>query len=554
MAIHGMRQGVSGKLRTAFFFLLFLPLASFAAPIVFFSDIDSGPKTGGQDDKGVFVTVWGKGFGATRGTSTVTIGGGTAANYPVWSDTKVTFQLGANAASGNIVVTSAAGASNGVPFTVRAGRIFFVSAANASAGDGSFANPWSSPASFYNAIQPGDTAYFRTGTYNGNYGGNWGSRNFALGSNKGGTTGNPVAFVGYPGEQAVFQAPAGQHSNIIFTDGSSDADYVTVSNLTFIGAWSCISGGGFWQDVESGGRYIRIVGNVLSAPYGSSNTMTGLLTVQGDGWRVWGNELKDTGVAPPINNNHGIYVQVGSDDVDIGWNYFHNLVMGHVIQVHTDNYYLYENVRIHDNVLTATNIDDSRGINVGRVLPGSYGAIYNNVLYNLGQGFSGVAIYCGEWKIYNNTLYKVKGSSNGMIWVSNQNTGECAASGRADVRNNILYSSGFGPYIGTTGGATASQLTISNNLYFGYSAGSIPSTDPAPVNADPQFVGELVGNFQLSNGSPAIDKGTSIVNAVVTADFNGNARPQGTAPDIGALESTGTVLPKPTNVRLQKKP
>src|ERR1041385_5693141 len=73
-------------------------------PHIFFSDLESGPNTGGQDNHGVWVTIWGKGFGAERGRSTVTVGGGAAAEYPIWSDTKITFQLGPAARTGDIVV------------------------------------------------------------------------------------------------------------------------------------------------------------------------------------------------------------------------------------------------------------------------------------------------------------------------------------------------------------------------------------------------------------------------------------------------------------------
>src|SRR5437899_6680766 len=74
------------------------------APRIFFSDLESGPNNGGQNNKGVFVTIWGKGFGAKRGNSRVTVGGGPADNYPIWTDEKITFQLGATARTGNIVV------------------------------------------------------------------------------------------------------------------------------------------------------------------------------------------------------------------------------------------------------------------------------------------------------------------------------------------------------------------------------------------------------------------------------------------------------------------
>ena len=74
-------------------------------PRIFFSDLESGPNIGGQKNQGVWVTIWGKGFGAERGASTVTIGGGAAAEYPIWTDTKITFQLGPAAKTGDIVVS-----------------------------------------------------------------------------------------------------------------------------------------------------------------------------------------------------------------------------------------------------------------------------------------------------------------------------------------------------------------------------------------------------------------------------------------------------------------
>src|ERR1700694_1425189 len=96
-------------------------------PRVFYSDLDSGPGGGGQNNKGAFVTIYGSGFGAIQSSSTVSVGGGLADNYPVWTNNKISFQLGSAAKSGDIVVTVNSTGSNGVPFTVRAGNIFFVS-------------------------------------------------------------------------------------------------------------------------------------------------------------------------------------------------------------------------------------------------------------------------------------------------------------------------------------------------------------------------------------------------------------------------------------------
>src|SRR6476619_5007855 len=114
-------------------------------PRIFFSDLESGPNTGGQNNHGVWVTIWGKGFGAERGKSAVTIGGGEAAGYPIWTDTKITFQLGPAARTGEIVVNpggknSRAGgaASNGIPLVVRPGKIYFVAVNGSDRHSGSF--------------------------------------------------------------------------------------------------------------------------------------------------------------------------------------------------------------------------------------------------------------------------------------------------------------------------------------------------------------------------------------------------------------------------------
>src|SRR5882724_10308220 len=101
--------------------------AQTAPPRIFFSDLESGPNSGGQNNNGVWVTIWGKGYGATQGTAAVTVGTGAVASYSLWSDSKIIFQLGAAAKTGSITVSvPGVGFSNSLPFTVRAGNIFFV--------------------------------------------------------------------------------------------------------------------------------------------------------------------------------------------------------------------------------------------------------------------------------------------------------------------------------------------------------------------------------------------------------------------------------------------
>jgi IPT/TIG domain len=494
---------------------------------LFYSDLDSGPEAGGQDGNGVFVTLRGSGFGAVQGTKTVTVGGGAAARYLEWSNTRIVFQLGSTAKTGSIVISGDAGlVSNPLPFTVRSGPIYFVMPGGT--GTGTYAAPMS-PTAAYAAITPGATFYFRGGSYTAQYGQlGWSEHSFVIGASKRGTPGNPVAFIGYPGETADFS----QKGVFGLRDSSeSMGDYLTIANLRMHCESQCVSGGAntnaYAEVAKSGAKGVRLIGNVMSASY-TWNTQTGLVSIGNDGWRMYGNELKDTGTTPPINNNHAIYIQVGASDVDVGWNYLHDLRMGHLIQVHTDTAFRYDNVRIHDNVLTAANTSDSRGINVGRTLDTSSGSIYNNVLSNLGQDFSAIAIYSGSWNIFNNTLYNIKASS-GMIWLSGS-----IASPRASIVNNIFVSDGTSPYLGLVSGTKWSQVTLTNNLYF--NGVDVPSQDARAVTTDPKFIDAARGDLRVGPGSPAIDKGSQMVTDIVTTDRNGTLRPQNGTVDIGAFE------------------
>jgi len=79
---------------------LAVPLAGTAQPTAIFTDLQSGPNAGGQNNQGAIVTVYGFGFGSTRGSSTLTIGGAAPAAYLLWSDNKISFQIGNRFAKG----------------------------------------------------------------------------------------------------------------------------------------------------------------------------------------------------------------------------------------------------------------------------------------------------------------------------------------------------------------------------------------------------------------------------------------------------------------------
>jgi hypothetical protein len=98
------------------------------------------------------------------------------------------------------IATSAHGAA--------AGRVFYVAPTGNDNAAGSQAAPWKSIAHAQSVAQPGDTIYFRGGTYTYTHA----TRNCSSGTdrvdaitlNKSGSSGNPINYVAYPGEKPLF--------------------------------------------------------------------------------------------------------------------------------------------------------------------------------------------------------------------------------------------------------------------------------------------------------------------------------------------------------------
>ncbi len=75
------------------------------------------PTSGGA---GTYVEVWGSNFGASQGSSTVTINGTSVGTANNWADGVLGVVLPAGLSSGNLVVNVGGVASNGIPFTYTA--------------------------------------------------------------------------------------------------------------------------------------------------------------------------------------------------------------------------------------------------------------------------------------------------------------------------------------------------------------------------------------------------------------------------------------------------
>jgi len=492
-----------------------------AAPAVFYSDLTSGPKTGGQNSKGAFVTIWGKNFGSIRGTSYVSIGGGQADNYPVWTDTKISFQLGTNAATGNITVTTSEGTSNGVSFTVRSGNIYFAkTTGNDSSGDGSWDNPWRTIIKVKNSLATGDIGYICDGvnqTTIDDY-------NACVNLSSGGTASLPKALVAYPGATVNVGSSSVSRGFYWYSGGT----YWVLSQFNVTAGEVAFEWTTGW----------RIVGNTITVPNGDGASAA----IHGGASyiKILGNELYNCGIAEPSKLYHNIYVTNDSGtaltDIEIAWNIVRNSTANRGIQIY-NNSGTTTNVSIHDNLchdLRGNGININRG-NIGIV------KVYNNIVYKCAKGpgfpngesdYNGILIENNNATIYlyNNTVYDCGYSRGG------RDTGLFAIEGFTGTiypRNNIFYSNkqNYEPYLAVNSRKPPNGAY--NNLFYG--KGSAPAWDTAAVNSDPKFVNISGYDLHLQSSSPAKDTGYNTT-AIALWDIDGILRPQGNAVDIGAYE------------------
>jgi hypothetical protein len=502
-------------------------LAQTRAPRIIFSDLQSGPNSGGPNNKGAIVTLYGFGFGASRGTSSLTVGGAPADNYLQWSDTRVSFQLGNAAVSGNIIVNvPGAGASNGVPFTVRTGRIFFVSPTGSDASAGSFTAPWHTVVHAKNMAAAGDIVYLMNGVNATALD----SSSSTLVLAKSGTSTLPIALVGYPGATATIGSATGQQYGIRTTAASN---YWVIAGLTLRGSFSALN-------ISNSSNW-RVVGNDISCPNGSGDgacvDFSAATNVS-----LYRNRVHDVGstTATSLKLYQGVMFDAGSNGIDFGWNEIANVRSCRALQFSSDTGKLY-NLTVDNNLIHDSRCD---GINFATVDPalGSVRA-YNNVIYRAGTGPApgGVesnyacinvgAAGTTAVLLQNNTLYDCGSRANG-------DSGAISASAAVQVVDNIIVAKAGEKYLAPN--SLTTRFSGSNNLFFG--SGAMPSFSSASLNVDPKFVDPANANFQLQTGSPAIDHGA---NTSITRDMVQYPRPSGTAYDMGAYEFTSTVAPPP---------
>ncbi len=521
------RPGLSRKLVLAFAIMLVGTNASVraqtAGPRLMFTDIESGPKTGGQSNQGAFISIYGEGFGATQGSSSVTIGGQPVASVTSWGQDnaardldRIVVQPGSGAASGNIVVTVGGQASNGLPFTVRAGTIYFVNQATGNDGNpGSYAQPWKTIWHARDTMVAGDTVYVIAGTFNqmDPYAPGWDTLLFLdAGAGSSGTASAPIAYLGYPGNPPFFQNDASRRG-IYFNQDNGPLNYIVIGNVRI--------GSGMTEDaIPLSGVGHRIVGNDFSnGGVGNGIEVLGNTSAI----EILGNLFDSNGT--PATKEYSIYIAgFGINrDIEVGWNEIKNQQGGRAMQVfgHVAGDRV-EDLRIHDNEFVGSELNNivMGNSDGGTEILGTVTVTGNIIAGSVSQEGLRINDPQGTVLIENNTFY---GNAVAQVYL------ERAGAGRITLRNNVIVAQGGQQYYEFDAGSSSASFAPANNLVFG--AGPCDAWDAGCINQDPLFAG--ASDYHLQPGSPAIDHGVA---TSVARDHDGISRPQGAAFDIGAYE------------------
>lgn len=560
-----------------------LPTVATSNPKILYTDLLSGPISGGENGKGVYLSIFGRNFGSSGlgATVKVYIGGVEVDNYRYLGPSKVygalgiqqiTVQVGAlgNPTLGTPlpikVVVGGLSSNTDKTFTANPGSIYFVSlsgddstgAANdithpyrhvqksginnnnynlsncpISAGDQAV-----SAAGVWGIVHPGDVIVMRGGVWTDVSAAN----SFLSVQNKSGTapagtsgTG-PITVMGYPGEDVFINnvyTPGTYGAGIRSADSARQAigcgAWMTFANLRVEsgreeGVFNTEKG-----DANPSGSHWRVVNNEMTSSTAVNNPDAKGAGVSGGGaGNYWvGNyvhDIYDKADGVTDLENHGFYVQ-GDGPYEIAYNQIENIYGGNGINVYNP-YGTSSYVNFHDNVIKGV---AKHGLNIVNGAASGM-TFYNNVVYDTDYyclrlsslNFSGA-------KIYNNTFYNcdIKGGGyNGAI----VNDWQPLTSSMVTLYNNIVYPYSNRRYVSGTFGAGM----FSNNLYYNGTDG-LPANEPGQIVGNPSFV-SLGTNLKLSAGSPAIDAGSSAVSSVVATDILNTSRPQGAGYDIGAYE------------------
>lgn len=583
------RLNIKGIIPALLFILtLIVPgyaLAAVGAPVIAYTDIISGPNSGGENNDGAYLSIFGKNFGADITKIKVYVGSGEVARYMYIGASlgrpdiqQLSVQLGGATSSGAVkVVVNGVSSNTDKTFTVRPGKFFYVS----KSGSNSTGTPDDITRPYRNVnyvmglpgFLAGDFMVIRGGHYDLSDGSEsllysrWLNLGIGTGSvlRSGSSDTNNITIYGYPGEDTVVDWGSITSSGTYGIRTVGTTSYYTMANLTFD---LRDSGGaamylGFYSDPGAYCYHCRVVNmTVRGGMAGATGGANSFYLHRVDGLKMYGLNIgNQSPLTSPGLESHMIYMSHFHTNAEIGWCYIHDNPYGRgALQIAGDpwgssytataegqtmcsgvpcTWGLNTNVRIHDNLFL--NLPQEAILaNLGS----DEIFIYNNIIINANTkrnpGFSPIALRGGgpnkgRYSLYNNTIY-TEAPSGGIIQMGYIPS----ASWPEYVKfyNNIVYAKvPDSKYYYIHGSLpTLDKITSDNNIWFGSSYPIPAFAGPNDVVADPMLLNLPHNNVHLTPDSPAIGTGTTVVSPVVKSDYDFNTRYIGAGYDIGAYQ------------------
>jgi hypothetical protein len=418
---------------------------------------------------------------------------------------------------------------------------FHVAPGGSDASPGTLAAPFRTIQHAADLVQPGDTVLVRAGTYRE-----------VVTVTRSGIPAAEILFAAFPGERPVLDGsgllPGDELNGVFYVLRAAwirvrgltvanaspgiqangflveDSQHVTLEgNVTDdtvssgIGVWGCedvtLDGnevirachGGIQEQISVGGtRGFSVVRNRVHDAGGSAIGGEGICLKDGSSEgvaranRVWN-----------VPQKLGIYVDAWdkhTHDIEVDGNLVHDCIDGIVLASEMGG--LLERVRVTNNVCYRNTL---RGLVVA-----DYGGVSTHPMDDL--------------LVANNTFAgNGTGGWGGGVAVDSREARNVV------VRNNVVSGHpSFAILVST--GLPAGAVTVDHNLIDAF-VGTVEEGETrgtAAVEAPPRFVDEAGHDYRLAADSPALDRGNPA--RAPAFDFDGVARPQGAAIDLGAFE------------------